>query len=148
MGPKVNCPFETADRLVERLKNETDAIVVEIHAETTSEKEAIGWFLDGRVNLVFGTHTHVPTADGQILPGGTAYMSDVGMCGDYDSVIGMDKAEPIRRFTRKMPGARFTPATGEATVCGVYIETDDKTGLTTYMAPLRQGGRLAPAWPL
>ncbi|MBT7756203.1 MAG: metallophosphoesterase, partial [Rhodospirillaceae bacterium] len=108
---------------------------------------AIGHYLDGKVSCVFGTHTHVPTADGQILPGGTAYMSDVGMCGDYDSVIGMDKAEPIRRFTRKMPGGRFAPAGGEATVCGVYLETDDNTGLATFIAPLRVGGRLAPAWP-
>ncbi|MDE0941412.1 MAG: TIGR00282 family metallophosphoesterase [Alphaproteobacteria bacterium] len=143
-------PFAAA---VDALKAHTlggsvNAIFVDMHAEATSEKAAIGHYLDGRVSCVFGTHTHVPTADGQILPGGTAYMSDVGMCGDYDSVIGMEKAEPIRRFTRKMPGARFAPASGEATVCGVYIETDDKTGLTTYMAPLRQGGRLAPAWPI
>jgi len=134
------------------LKNQTlggsvNAIFVDMHAEATSEKAAIGHYLDGKVSCVFGTHTHVPTADGQILPGGTAYMSDVGMCGDYDSVIGMEKAEPVRRFTRKMPGARFAPANGEATVCGVYIETDDRTGLTTYIAPLRVGGRLAPAWP-
>ena len=109
---------------------------------------AMGHFLDGRASCVFGTHTHVPTADAQILSGGTAYMSDVGMCGDYDSVIGMDKVEPLRRFTQKIPGGRFTPAMGEATVCGVYLETDDRTGLATMVAPLRQGGRLSPAWPV
>ena len=130
------------------LGGSVNAIFVDMHAEATSEKTAIGHYLDGKVSCVFGTHTHVPTADGQILPGGTAYMSDVGMCGDYNSVIGMDKAEPIRRFTRKMPGGRFAPADGEATVCGVYLETDDNTGLATYLAPLRLGGRLAPAWPL
>jgi hypothetical protein len=125
-----------------------DCIFVDVHAEATSEKAAIGHYLDGRVSCVFGTHTHVPTADHQILPGGTAYMSDVGMCGDYDSVIGMQKDEPIRRFTRKIPGDRFTPALGEATVCGVYLETDDATGMATKVAPLRQGGRLAQVWPI
>lgn len=130
-----------------RLGRDLACVFVDIHAEATSEKTALGHQLDGRVSCVFGTHTHVPTADTQILPGGTAYMSDVGMCGDYDSVIGMDKAEPLRRFTRKIPGGRFTPATGEATLCGVYLETDDATGLATKVAPLRQGGRLAAAWP-
>ena len=130
------------------LGGSVNAIFVDMHAEATSEKTAIGHYLDGRVSCVFGTHTHVPTADNQILPGGTAYMSDVGMCGDYDSVIGMEKSEPVRRFTRKMPGARFSPASGEATACGIYLEIDDTTGLTTHLAPLRQGGRLTPAWPL
>ena len=124
-----------------------NAIFVDIHAEATSEKMAIGHYLDGKVSCVFGTHTHVPTADHQILPDGTAYMSDVGMCGDYDSVIGMEKTEPIHRFTRKMAGGHFSPAKGEATVCGIYLETDDTTGLATYLAPLRIGGRLSPIWP-
>lgn len=131
-----------------RLGRDLACIFVDVHAEATSEKMALGHQLDGRVSCVFGTHTHVPTADMQILPGGTAYMSDVGMCGDYDSVIGMDKAEPLRRFTRKIPGNRFTPATGEATLCGVYLETDDDSGLAVAVAPLRQGGRLAPVWPI
>ncbi len=130
------------------LGGSVNAIFVDMHAEATSEKMAIGHYLDGKVSCVFGTHTHVPTVDHQILPGGTGYMSDVGMCGDYDSVIGMEKAEPVRRFTRKMPGAHFAPATGEATLCGIYLEIDDNTGLTTYLAPLRQGGRLDSAWPL
>ena len=90
MGPKVNCPFRTASQLVEEMKDETDAIIVEIHAETTSEKEAMGWHLDGKVSVVFGTHTHVPTADGRILKGGTAYQTDLGMTGPRESVLGRE----------------------------------------------------------
>ena len=123
-----------------------DAIVVDIHAETTSEKMAMAHFLDGRASLVVGTHTHVPTADAQILPGGTAFQADAGACADYDSVIGMDKAEPVQRFLRKMSGARFSPATGPATVCGVYVETG-KNGLATRIEPVRIGGRLMQALP-
>jgi hypothetical protein len=123
-----------------------DAIVVDMHAETTSEKMAMGHFCDGRVSLMVGTHTHVPTAVAQILPGGTAYQSDAGACCDYDSVIGMDKAEPLQRFLRKISTTRFTPATGPATVCGVFVETG-KNGLATRIAPLRVGGRLEPALP-
>ena len=129
------------------LGTSVNAIFIDMHAEATSEKMAIGHYLDGKVSCVFGTHTHVPTADHQILPDGTAFMSDVGMCGDYDSVIGMDKVEPVHRFTRKMMGGHFSPANGEATVCGVYLETDDTTGLATYLSPLRIGGRLSPIWP-
>jgi calcineurin-like phosphoesterase len=123
-----------------------DALLVDIHAETSSEKMAMGHFVDGRASLVVGTHTHVPTADGQILPHGTAYMTDAGMTGDYDSVIGMDKEEPLRRFTRKTPGARLEPAQGEATLCGVAVELD-AAGLALRMAPVRLGGRLAQATP-
>lgn len=130
-----------------RLGTGLDCIFVDIHGEATSEKMALGHFLDGKVSCVFGTHTHVPTADAQILPGGTAYMSDVGMCGDYDSVIGMDKEEPMRRFRRKIPGGRFTPAGGEATICGVLLETDDASGLALSVEPVRRGGRLSQAWP-
>jgi len=122
-----------------------DAIVVDIHGEATSEKMAMGHFLDGRVSLVCGTHSHVPTADAQILPGGTAYQTDAGMCGDYNSVIGMDKAEPIHRFLRKVANGRFEPANGEATLCAVFVETDEATGLATRIAPIRLGGRLAQA---
>jgi hypothetical protein len=131
-----------------RLGRDAHFILVDIHAEATSEKMAMGHFLDGRVSAVIGTHTHVPTADLQILPGGTAYQSDIGMCGDYNSVIGMTIAEPLQRFTRKMSGGRFEPAQGEPTLCGVYIETDDRNGRPVRAAPLRQGGRLAPAWPV
>ena len=109
---------------------------------------AMGHHLDGRVSMVAGTHTHVPTADAQVLPKGTAYISDVGMCGDYDSVIGMKKETSIKRFLRPIRTEPFSPAEGEATLCGLYVETDPKTGLATYAAPLRLGGRLAPAWPL
>jgi metallophosphoesterase (TIGR00282 family) len=123
-----------------------DAVVVDMHAETTSEKMAMGHFCDGRASLVVGTHTHVPTADAQILPGGTAYQSDAGACCDYDSVIGMDKAEPLQRFVRKLSGARFTPATGPVTVCGVYVETGAK-GLASRIDPVRMGGRLQQVLP-
>src|SRR6185312_10271391 len=110
-----------------------------------SEKLAMGYFVDGRASLVVGTHTHVPTADARILPGGTAYMSDVGMTGDYDSVIGMVKDEPVNRFLRRVPSARFEPATGPATLCGLAVETDDATGHAVRLAPVRIGALLEPA---
>jgi 2',3'-cyclic-nucleotide 2'-phosphodiesterase len=124
-----------------------DATVVDFHCEATSEKQGIGYFCDGRVSLVVGTHTHVPTADHQILAGGTAYMTDAGMTGDYDSVIGMQKEEPLRRFTSGIPSGRFEPAGGVATLSGVAVETDDATGLATKIGPVRIGGRLEPALP-
>lgn len=123
------------------------AIIVDIHGEATSEKMAIGHYLDGRVSLVFGTHTHVPTADAQILPGGTAYVTDLGMCGDYDSVIGMKKETAVSRFLKKMPCERLAPAEGEATLCAVYVEIDDQTGLAAKLTPVRLGGRLAQTAP-
>jgi metallophosphoesterase (TIGR00282 family) len=123
-----------------------DAIVVDVHAEATSEKMAMGHFCDGRASLVVGTHSHVPTADAQILPGGTAFQCDAGACADYDSVIGMDKAEPLQRFTRKIPTQRYTPATGPATVCGVFVQTG-ANGLATRIDPVRVGGRLRPTVP-
>ncbi len=137
-------PFACVDKLLEphRLGGTVDAIVVDIHAEATSEKMAMGHYLDGRVSLVVGTHTHVPTADTMVLRGGTAYQSDLGMCGDYDSVIGMSKKNPIARFTRKMPTDRLAPADGEATLCAVFAELDDATGLARSIAPLRLGGVL------
>ena len=124
-----------------------DAALIDIHCETTSEKYAMGHFCDGRASLVVGTHTHAPTADAQILPHGTAYLTDAGMTGDYDSVIGMDKGEPLQRFTRKISQGRFEPALGPATLCGVAVETDDKTGLALKIAPVRLGGRLMEAFP-
>jgi 2',3'-cyclic-nucleotide 2'-phosphodiesterase len=123
-----------------------DALVVDFHAEASSEKQAFGHFVDGRVSLVAGTHTHVPTADHQILPNGTAFVSDVGMTGDYDSVIGMEKEEPVRRFTTKLPATRLEPASGAATLCGIAVELD-ATGLGTKIAPVRIGGRLSQARP-
>jgi metallophosphoesterase (TIGR00282 family) len=122
------------------------AIVVDVHAEATSEKMALGHLADGRASLVVGSHTHVPTADHQILPGGTAYISDVGMTGDYDSVIGMGKEVALQRFRTHVPGPRLTPAMGTPTLCAVYVETGDD-GRARRIAPLRVGGRLAPAMP-
>ena len=140
-------PFGTIDQVLKShpLGGQAQAIVVDMHCEATSEKMAMGHFCDGRASLVVGTHTHIPTADAMILPGGTAYLTDAGMCGDYHSVIGMDKAEPMRRFVTGMPKERFQPATGEATLCGVLVETDDSTGRALSVTPFRDGGRLAPA---
>lgn len=123
------------------------ATIVDIHAEATSEKMAMGHWCDGQASLVVGTHTHVPTGDAMILPKGTAYQTDAGMCGDYDSVIGMEKMEPLRRFITGMPKSRFEPATGPATLSGVYVETDDRTGRATRVRMIRQGGRLEDAAP-
>jgi len=123
------------------------AALVDVHCEATSEKMAMGHFCDGRASLVAGTHTHIPTADAQILPGGTAFHGDAGMCGDYDSVIGMDKAEPMRRFVTGMGRERFTPAMGAVTLSGTYVETDDATGRATRIAMVRQGGRLSQSGP-
>ncbi len=124
------------------------AVLVDVHCEATSEKMGIGHYCDGRASVVVGTHTHVPTADAQILPGGTAFQADAGMCGDYNSVIGMEKAEPMRRFITGMPKGRFTPATGEATLSGLYVETDDRTGKATRVEMVRQGGRLSQSGPM
>ena len=142
-------PFAALERELSAcpLGHGADAIIVDVHAEATSEKQSLGHYADGRASLVVGTHTHVPTADHQILPHGTAYISDAGMCGDYDSVLGMDKEEPIRRFIQKTPGVRFEPAAGSATLSGVAVETDDRTGLATRIAPVRIGGRLSTALP-
>lgn len=123
------------------------AIIVDMHCEATSEKMAMGHFCNGKASLVVGTHTHVPTGDAQILEGGTAYLTDAGMCGDYNSVIGMDKVEPMRRFLTGMPKGRFTPASGAATLSGVYVETDDRTGAAKRIEMVRQGGLLQQAAP-
>lgn len=139
-------PFSALEPVLKAhpLGGQAQAIVAEIHAEATSEKMAIGHFCDGRASLVVGTHTHVPTADAQVLPGGTGYLSDAGMCGDFDSIIGMEKAEPMRRFITGMSKGRFVPAEGQATLCGVLVETDDRTGKANGLTPIRQGGRLDP----
>jgi len=129
------------------LREAADAVLVDFHGEASSEKQAVGYFCDGRASLVVGTHTHVPTADHQILAGGTAYMTDAGMTGDYDSIIGMQKDEPIRRFTSGIPAARFEPALGMATLCGIAVETADATGLAVKVAAVRAGGRLSPTLP-
>ncbi|MCK6452255.1 MAG: YmdB family metallophosphoesterase [Alphaproteobacteria bacterium] len=143
-------PFQAVERELRAQRmgpGGVDAIVVDIHAEATSEKMAVGHFCDGRVSLVVGSHSHVPTADGHILPGGTAYQTDAGMCADYDSVIGMQKGPAVQRFVRKMPGEKPTAAEGPGTLCAVYVETDDRTGLAKRIAPVRAGGKLSPAMP-
>jgi metallophosphoesterase (TIGR00282 family) len=124
-----------------------DAVIIEIHAEATAEKYIMGHYCDGRVTAVVGAHTHVPTADAQILPGGTAYLTDAGMCGDYDSVIGMKKGPLVQRASTRLPVERKSPAEGPATMCGVYIESDDNTGLAVRVEPIRVGGRLRPTIP-
>src|ERR1700722_19420393 len=145
----LDCPFQAIEELLtrHRLGNMIHAALIDFHAEATSEKMAFGHAFDGRVSAIVGTHTHVPTADHQILPGGTGFVTDLGMCGDYDSVIGMVKDSATARFIRKMPGDRLTPAEGPATICGAFIETDDK-GLTIRIEPLRLGGRLAATIPV
>ncbi|WP_040170411.1 TIGR00282 family metallophosphoesterase [Phaeobacter piscinae] len=123
------------------------AVIVDMHCEATSEKMAMGHFCNGRASLVVGTHTHVPTADAQILSGGTGYLTDAGMCGDYNSVIGMEKSEPMRRFLTGMPKNRFTPAEGPATLSGVFVDTDDRTGAAKSIRMIRVGGLLEEAAP-
>lgn len=142
-------PFSAIDAVLRAhpLGGAVQAAVIDMHCEATSEKMGMGHFCDGRASAVVGSHTHVPTADAQILPGGTAYQTDAGMCGDYLSVIGMEKTEPMRRFVTGMARERFTPAMGEATLSGLYVETDDATGRATRIAMVRQGGRLAGAGP-
>ena len=142
-------PFRALEGELRRhvLGGSAQTIVVDVHAEATSEKMALGHFLDGRVSLVVGTHTHVPTADTRILAGGTGYITDVGMTGDYDSVIGMDKLASVQRWQTSLPGQKLSPALGEAMLCAVYIETDDRTGLARRIEPLRVGRGLRPALP-
>jgi calcineurin-like phosphoesterase len=142
-------PFAAVERELQAcpLGRGADAVIIDIHAEATSEKQAMGFFADGRATLVVGTHTHVPTADHRILPGGTAFVSDVGMTGDYNSIIGMAKDEPLGRFLRRIPAGKFEPALGPATLCAIAVESDDATGLAARVAAVRFGGRLEEARP-
>lgn len=142
-------PFSAITRalLNKRLGESVDCVLIDIHGEATSEKMAIGQYFDGRASLVVGSHSHIPTADAQIFQGGTAYQSDAGMSGDYDSVIGMTKGPAIGRFLSKMRGERLQPALGEGTLCAVFVETNDVTGLAQRIAPVRLGGRLAQTVP-
>ncbi len=143
-------PFAAVERELSRVRlgpGGVDAIILDVHAEASSEKMALGHVADGRASLVVGSHSHIPTADTQILPRGTAFQCDAGMCGDYDSVIGMKKDAAIHKFVRKIPGERLTPAEGPGTVCGVLVETDDRTGLAVKVGALRVGPRLAEVWP-
>jgi 2',3'-cyclic-nucleotide 2'-phosphodiesterase len=149
MRQSLACPFAAADVALDQmpLGAVADAIIVDMHCEATSEKMAMGHHCDGRASLVVGSHTHVPTADTMILSGGTAYHTDAGMCGDYDSVIGMQKEGSLYRFQSQLPGERYQPALGEGTLCGTYIETDDRTGLAVRIEPIRMGGRLSTQVP-
>jgi hypothetical protein len=153
MGRVFMDPLEDPFAAIERelalcpLRQGADAIVVDFHGEATSEKQAMGHFCDGRASLVVGTHTHAPTADLRVLPRGTAFITDVGMTGDFDSIIGMAKEEPLHRFVRRIPSARFEPASGAATLCAVAVETDPATGLATRTGAVRLGGCLEEATP-
>ncbi len=147
----LDCPFRGTAELLARHRlgagGTVQAILCDFHAEATSEKQAYAHAFDGQISIVVGTHTHVPTADHRIMPGGTAFQTDAGMCGDYDSVIGMAKDGAAVRFWRKLPGERLQPADGAATVCGLFVETDDATGLARRVEPLRVGGGLSPLMP-
>jgi len=142
-------PFVQVERELSAcpLKQGCDAVVIDFHAEATSEKQALGHLVDGRATLVVGTHTHTPTADDRVLAKGTAYMSDAGMCGDYDSVLGMDTAEPITRFLTRISRGRFEPAVGSATLSGIAVETDESTGLARFAEAIRIGGVLSQRMP-
>ncbi len=142
-------PFSAVETVLKAhpLGGTVNASLIDVHCEATSEKMAMGHYCDGRASVVVGTHTHVPTADAMILPAGTAFQTDAGMCGDYNSVIGMQKEEPLRRFITGMPKSRFEPAAGEATLSGLYVETDDRTGKATRVEQVRQGGRLSQQGP-
>jgi metallophosphoesterase (TIGR00282 family) len=149
MHPELDDPFQAGERELAAcpLGEQADAVVIDFHAEATSEKMCFAHFVDGRASAVIGTHTHQPTADHQILNGGTAYISDAGMCGDYDSSLGMDKEEPLNRFLSKVPKGRFEAANGPATLCGVGIDISDRTGLAERIAPFRRGPRLEETMP-
>ncbi|MCV0394276.1 MAG: YmdB family metallophosphoesterase [Rhizobiaceae bacterium] len=149
MHPELDDPFQAAERELSAcpLGEQADVVVIDFHAEATSEKMCFGHFVDGRASLVVGTHTHCPTGDHQILNGGTGYISDAGMCGDYDSSLGFDKEEPVNRFLTKVPKGRFEAASGAATICGVGANISDRTGLTENIAPLRLGPRLEETIP-
>ncbi len=134
--PSIDCPFRKADEEVARLHEETPIIVVDMHGEATSEKQAMGWYLDGRASAVLGTHSHVQTADERILPGGTAYITDLGMTGPVDSVIGVDRGIAIQRFLSQMP-SRFEPARGPAAVHGVVVRIDPESGKALEIRRLR-----------
>lgn len=146
INENLDCPFACADKVLSsyNLASNIDAVLVDFHGEATSEKCAMGLHLDGRVSGVVGSHTHIPTADARVLPKGTAYQTDTGMCGDYNSVIGMEASGPLTRFLTKMKKIKMEPANGEATLCAALIETDDKTGLAKKITPLQLGGVLHP----
>ena len=146
---EIDCPFRAVDHEVTAcpLKQGADAIFIDMHAEATSEKQALACFMDGRVSAVVGTHTHAPTGDDRVFPRGTAYLSDAGMCGDYNSVLGMASDEPINRFITKIPRGRFEPACGPGSIAGFAVDIDDTTGLATACSALRSGPGIKPIEP-
>lgn len=145
----LDCPFRAIERELELapLRRVADMVLLDLHAEATAEKQALAWHFDGRATVAVGTHTHVPTADARILPGGTGYISDAGMCGDYVSVIGFDRHEPIRRLIEKTPGTRWEPAGGRGSLCGLAVDVSARTGLAERVTPVRLGPNLAESWP-
>ncbi len=148
---QVNCPFEAITNLLSKyqLGKDVNYIFVDLHGEATSEKMAMGQYLDGKVSAVFGSHTHIPTSDVQILPKGTAYQTDAGMCGDYDSVIGFRKDISVPNFLNKIRGEnKMQPAEGDGTLCGTFVELDEKSGLALRSDYIRVGGRLRPHIPV
>ena len=147
--PPIDDPFRALETFLAgtQLGQDADAIVIDIHGEATSEKTALGCIADGRASLAVGSHSHIPTSDTRVMPAGTGFQTDAGMCGSFDSVIGMDVGIAVRRFVDSLPGERLEPATGAATICGVMVETDDRTGLANRIHPLRDGGELAPIMP-
>jgi len=142
-------PFQAIDALLKRYRigRDVDAIIFDVHGEATSEKQAIAHFVDGRVSAVVGTHTHVPTADTWVLPGGTAYQTDLGMTGDYDSVIGMLKEGAVARFISKGERIRLEPANADGMLCGCFVKLDDRSGLAKRIEPVRVGARLPETVP-
>jgi calcineurin-like phosphoesterase len=153
MGRLFMEPLDDPVRAIEReleacpLGQVADAVIVDIHCEATSEKQVVGHMLDGRVSLVIGTHTHVPSADTRILAGGTAFQTDAGMCGDYAGVIGFGKDEPVRRYIERTPGGRWESASGAGTIAGIAVETDDRTGLAVKVARVCIGPTLENCGP-
>lgn len=150
MNPLYGNPFDGVDSMMPPnapVACGLDAVVLDFHAEITAEKQTMGHYVDGRVTLCIGTHTHIPTADTRVLPGGTAYQTDAGMCGDYDSSIGMDKGIVLQRMTGTLPPPRMEPAKGQGTLSGVLVDTDPKTGLAKQVVPLRIGGELPTSYP-
>lgn len=145
----LDCPFQCMEEILReyRLGQNCQAIFVDFHGETTSEKMSFGHHFSGRVSAVIGTHTHIPTADTHIMTGGTAYMTDAGMTGDYDSVIGMKKETAVTRFTSKLPGDHFVPASENMMLCGALVVTDDKTGKALSIEPIRIGDILTETMP-
>jgi hypothetical protein len=150
MHENLECPFRTAENYIKQFSLESSQIAgifVDLHGEATSEKKAFAIYLDGKVSGVIGTHTHVPTTDAQVLSGGTAYLTDAGMCGDYNSIIGMKPNEPLARFLGSTERKRMQPALGEGTLSGALINIDDKTGLAQSIFPIILGPHLHNQWP-